>query len=55
MKLIFSLIHSIVKLRFLIILQDWKVRLVVNNYMEEKKDSNIIGVRMLHLFSRVSV
>jgi len=24
--------------------QDWKVRLVVNNYREEKEDSNIIGV-----------
>jgi len=24
--------------------EDWKVRLVVNNYMEEKEDSNVIGV-----------
>ena len=38
-------------LRLLIFLQDWKVRLVVNNYMEEKEDSNVIGVRKLRNFA----
>ena len=35
-------------------LQGWRVRLVVNNYMEQRTDSNVIGVSY-HTFHNINI